>query len=48
MTLKQAYIVKHALRDKLHRDEAEERLLKSITEQIDARKKELKIGVVKQ
>ena len=37
MTLQQAYIIKHALRDKV-RDEAEERLLQSVTEQIERRK----------
>lgn len=39
MTLQQAYIIKHALRDK-NRDEAEERLLQSVTEQIERRKLE--------
>lgn len=40
MTLQQAYIIKHTLRDKEHRDEAEERLLQSVTEQIERRKAE--------
>ena len=40
MTLQQAYIIKHTLRDKEHRDEAEERLLQSVTEQIERRKVE--------
>ena len=38
MTLQQAYIIKQTLRDKEHRDEAEERLLQSVTEQIERRK----------
>ena len=40
MTLQQAYIIKHTLRDKERRDEAEERLLQSVTEQIERRKAE--------
>lgn len=40
MTLQEAYIIKHTLRDKEHRDEAEERLLQSVTEQIERRKAE--------
>jgi hypothetical protein len=44
MTLQQAYIFKHALRDKPHRDEAEERLLARLTARIEERKEELGIG----
>lgn len=44
LSLQQAYIIKHTLRDKDHRDDAEDRLLKLITEQIDDRKAELKFG----
>ena len=47
MTLQQAYIIKHTLRDKENRDEAEEKLLQSVTRQIDARKEQLGIGVCK-
>lgn len=44
LSLQQAYIIKHTLRDKEHRDDAENRLLQLITEQIDDRKAELAFG----
>lgn len=47
MTLQQAYIIKQTLRDKEHRDEAEERLLQSVTEQIEANKVAIKSQGVK-
>ena len=43
MTMEQAYIFKHTLRDKENRDEAEEALLAWITDQIDSRRDALNI-----